>query len=125
MTSINSASEAWKSAASFSRTAVALLRGGGALWRWGAGCGGTLRHIAHGPRSTDGSSSLSSTAQVGASSHVAGVVLLAAVVGIEELFEPLQKLKVVLETTFDESIDGHYFINIHFLESSLQKFEVV
>lgn len=36
------------------------------------------------------------------------VVLRAAVVGVEELLEPLQELKVILEPTLHQSVNGYY-----------------
>jgi len=44
----------------------------------------------------------------GALAHRAGIVVPAIVIGIEELFEPLQKLEIVLEPTLDQFINGYY-----------------
>ena len=72
------------------------------------------------------------------------LVTAAIVVGIKELFEPLDKFKVILETPLHQSVHRHYlefkrhkrislvmassithFVNIHLLEGSLKDFEVL
>ena len=46
-------------------------------------------------------------ADLGASTRHDGIVLCAVPVGVEELLEPLDELKVVLEAALDESVNGH------------------
>ena len=71
------------------------------------------------------------------------LVTAAIVVGIKELFEPLDKFKIILETPFHQSVHRHYlrfkrqkrmslvmasityFVDIHLLEGSLKDFEVL
>ena len=71
------------------------------------------------------------------------LVTAAIVVGVKELFEPLDKFKVILETPLHQSVHRHYLefkrhkrislfiasithlVNIHLLEGSLKDFEVL
>ena len=49
-----------------------------------------------------------------------GVIRLSAVVGVEELLEPLNELKVVLEPALHQPIDGNDLVHVHLLERRLQ-----
>lgn len=49
-------------------------------------------------------------AQLNAKPRLQRIIITAIVIGIEKLFEPLQKFKVILETTLDQLIDGNYLI---------------
>ena len=54
-----------------------------------------------------------------------GIVVLSLVIGIEETLKPLQKLKVVLETAFDQFVHQYNLIHGHFLKSTLEYLEVL
>lgn len=41
-------------------------------------------------------------------SRLHGVVLLTVVVGVKELFEPLDEIQVILKSTLDELLDWNY-----------------
>lgn len=59
-----------------------------------------------------------------AAPHLQRVVLLAPVVGVEELLEPLEELEVVLELALDEPVHRHDLVDVHLLEGRLQHLEV-
>lgn len=62
---------------------------------------------AAGARAGQGLRGTRSKAHGGALAHSARVVLPAVVVGVEELFEPLQELEIVLEPPLDQLVNGY------------------
>ncbi len=49
-----------------------------------------------------------------------GIVGVSIVVSVEEFLEPLDELKVVLESTLHQTIDRNDLVNVHLLERSLK-----